>query len=129
MPMPLIVDDRGTVWPAHSPDLMKRHGDPRRRVQDLVQELGFLRIDTFRSSQVVTFRPARTSPAGVIGAYYTVLEFLPQRIALRFFVAEETGDTPLAPCVWRQEIHGDIHLALRRMDDLISGAEEPRAGK
>jgi hypothetical protein len=129
MPMPLIVDDRGTVWPAHSPDLMKRHGDARRRVDDLVHELGFLRIDTFRSSQVVTFRPARTSPAGVIGTYYTVMEFLPKRIALRFFVGDQTGDTPSAPGVWRQEIHGDIHLALRRIEDLISSPAETRAGK
>lgn len=127
--MPLIIDDRGTVWPAHSPDLMRRHGDASGDIDNLVHELGFLRIDTFRSSQVVTFRPSRTSPAGVIGTYYAVLEFLPRRIALRFFVAEEPGNAPFAPGVWREEIHGDIHSALRRMEHLIKGPGEARAAE
>ena len=108
---------------------MRRHGDASGDIDNLVHELGFLRIDTFRSSQVVTFRPSRTSPAGVIGTYYAVLEFLPRRIALRFFVAEEPGNAPFAPGVWREEIHGDIHSALRRMEHLIKGPGEARAAE
>jgi hypothetical protein len=123
MPMPLIVDDRGTVWPAYSPDLIKRHGDTQRDVDDLVHDLGFLRIDTFRSAQMVTFRPGRTSQASVIGAYYTVLEFLPRRVALKFFVADEKAGTAPARGRWRQEIHGDVHSALRRIEALVNIAE------
>ncbi len=119
--MPLIVDDRGTVWPAWSPALMRGHGEKKGDVDDLVREFGFLRIDTFRSSQVVTFRPSRTSPAGVIGAYYAVLEFLPRRIALRFFVAGDASRPVDGSGIWRQEIHGDVHLALRRMEELVNG--------
>lgn len=123
MSMPLIIDDRGTVWPADSLDLIKRHGEAGREVDALVNDLGFLRIDTFRSSQMVTFRPGRTAPASVIGAFYTVMEFRPQRIVLKFFVADPANDQATEPRGWRQEIHGDIDLALRRIEDLVKQPE------
>ncbi len=118
---PLIIDHDGRVWPAHSPDLLRSLGEGGDAVSDehLVNARGYLRLDTFRSDQLVTFRPDITEPSSIVQVFFMVMEFLPKRIALKFFVPDGSGKTAPETGSWRQEIHGDIGRAMRRIEELI----------
>lgn len=123
----VIIDDAGRVWPAQTRALQHGLGN---RQQDFdfpsyaVRNLGFVRIDfPAPASQCVTFRPDMVAPQAVIGAFFTMTESRPRRIALRYFARDREAP---AGDPWHYELVSDSTAALHRIEDLINAAVQHR---
>lgn len=116
-----LVDETGTIWPAHSEQLRSRLGFARRSLGEretfLVSNLGFVGIRQLRSGLMVRWRPTYVGREALAASIYLVRDQQEQRTVVSSLATE-----------WRNVLHPTIDDAADAMAVCFGTARSTTSG-
>ncbi len=129
-----VFDDRGNIWPAHSPELRRQlycFGENSDLAQGLARNLGFVAGSQSGSNAALRLQPDLVSDVALAAAYYWLSDCEPRRVLIDYlgpsrpaevFTSAEAAIARLVRLMGDREVSRHVAEKPCPMDELAAGS-------